>query len=94
MKEFPRRSVKRGAFAGRNALVHSDDVRMWYLAATVGLAPVVGYVVTRTVALPVDYGDVGNWSEPLALVAVFVEIAVLGLCAYRLLALPRNVLVD
>jgi hypothetical protein len=68
------------------ALVHQDATPVWQLSALVALGPIVGYVVTRSADLPFDHDDVGNWLEPSVLVATFIEVSVLALCAYALLA--------
>ncbi len=66
------------------ALLHADDSRVWHAAGLVALAPIGGYLVTRSVALPFDRDDVGNWLEPSVLVAVFVEFSLLALCSHTL----------
>jgi hypothetical protein len=67
-----------------SALVHSDNQRVWQAAALTSGAALAGYILTRSAAMPLDNGDVGNWLEPLGLVALFVESALLALCCYRL----------
>lgn len=71
-------------------LVHVDHTRLWQLTALVAVAPIAGYVLTRSVALPFDDEDVGNWLEPLGLVSLFIQASVLGLCAYVLLGRARD----
>jgi hypothetical protein len=66
-------------------LVHVDHRLLWWLAGLTAFGAAAGYALTRAVALPFDDGDVGNWLEPLGLVALFIEASLLGLCAYRLL---------
>ncbi|MFF3908203.1 hypothetical protein ACFYZJ_19960 [Streptomyces sp. NPDC001848] len=49
----------------------------WLLAAAVALGPLVGYILSRGPGLP-DYGDdIGNWTEPLGLLSLAVEGALL-----------------
>jgi hypothetical protein len=67
-----------------SALVHSDNQRVWQVAALTSTAALAGYILTRSAAMPLDNGDVGNWLEPLGLVALFIEAALLALCCYRL----------
>jgi hypothetical protein len=67
-----------------SALVHSDTPRLWQATALTSAAALVGYVLTRSTAVPLDNGDVGNWLEPLGLAALFIETALLALCCYRL----------
>jgi hypothetical protein len=63
------------------------DTRAVYAAAivTCGLA-LVGYAATRLVAFPMLADDVGNWLEPLGVVSIVAETAVV---ATSLLALRR-----
>ncbi|MEV7425495.1 MULTISPECIES: hypothetical protein [unclassified Streptomyces] len=49
----------------------------WFLAMGVAAGPLVGYVLTRGPGLPDDHGDVGNWSDPLGLVSLAFEGALL-----------------
>ena len=61
-------------FAGLKARLFRVD---WLLAAGVALGPLLGYVLSRGPGLP-DYGDdKGNWTEPLGLVSLVVEGALL-----------------
>ena len=52
-------------------------------------AAIVGYAATRLVAFPQLADDVGNWLEPLGVVAVVSEGVVVG-AAVRLLTSGRN----
>lgn len=45
-------------------------------AAGLAAATFVGFVLTRTTGLPSATDDIGNWSEPLGLVSIFVEVVV------------------
>lgn len=49
----------------------------WLLAAGVALGPLVGYVLSRGPGLPHFSDDIGNWTEPLGLVSLAVEGALL-----------------
>jgi hypothetical protein len=53
------------------------------------LAPLVGYVLSRSTGLPSDSGDIGNWSEPLGLVSMFVETLVIALAVWRMAVARR-----
>ena len=68
------------------AALISADAPIVYLAAAVtcGLA-MVGYVLTRTVAMPMIADDVGNWLEPLGVVSMLAEavVVVSGIQGWR-----------
>ncbi len=51
------------------------------LAALVGAGPLTGFVLSRGPGLPSYVDDRGNWSEPLALAAVAIELALLAFAA-------------
>jgi 4-amino-4-deoxy-L-arabinose transferase-like glycosyltransferase len=62
----------------------------WLLSLAVGVGPVAGYLLSRGPGLP-DYGDDrGNWLEPLGLVSLAVEGALIVL-ATIVLATGRKV---
>jgi hypothetical protein len=60
-----------------------DGAIAWSAVVVLGLAPLVGYVLSRSTGLPADSGDIGDWSEPLGLVSMFVEALVIVLAAWR-----------
>lgn len=49
----------------------------WLLAAVVAVGPLLGYILSRGPGLPHYSDDVGNWTEPLGLVSLAVEGALL-----------------
>ena len=68
-----------GSVLTAGALLRGSDSRAWALAALFPLGAIVGYVLTRTVGLPQDAGDIGNWGEPLGMASLFVEGLVVAL---------------
>ncbi|MFB7223531.1 hypothetical protein [Streptomyces sp. NPDC056227] len=54
----------------------------WLLAAVVAVGPLLGYILSRGPGLPDYSDDIGNWTEPLGLVSLAAEGALL------LLAVP------
>lgn len=44
----------------------------------VGAGPFLGFLLTRTVGLPQDSGDIGNWSDPLGILSLVVEAALMA----------------
>ncbi|MFE2992900.1 hypothetical protein [Streptomyces sp. NPDC059262] len=49
----------------------------WLLAAGVAAGPLLGYILSRGPGLPDFRDDIGNWTEPLGLVSLAVEGALL-----------------
>ena len=46
-------------------------------AAALSAAVIVGFVINRTVGMPMATGDIGNWFEPLGLLSIVVEAFVI-----------------
>ncbi len=65
-------------------LMHSASRWAWTAAALVATAPLVGYLVSRSVGLPGDSSDVGNWLDTLGMTSMFVELSVVSLSVARL----------
>ncbi|PZG85518.1 hypothetical protein C1I97_33530 [Streptomyces sp. NTH33] len=49
----------------------------WLLAIGVAVGPLLGYILSRGPGLPDYSDDIGNWTEPLGLVSLAVEGALL-----------------
>ncbi len=60
----------------------------WQFSGLVCLFAAGGYILTRSVPVPGDRGDRGNWLEPLGLAALFTE-GVVALLAVLVLASIR-----
>jgi hypothetical protein len=56
----------------------------WIGPALLAAGPLIGFLLTRSVGLPGDSDDIGNWLESLGLASMFVEVAVLSLSLVRL----------
>lgn len=56
-------------------------VNVWTLAFGVALGPLAGFVLSRGPGLPLYTDDRGNWTEPLGVISVVVEGALLVLAA-------------
>ena len=56
----------------------------WVLAGLTAAATLIGFVLTRTTGLPDAHGDVGNWSETIAIWSLVAEAAVVVLAAVAL----------
>ncbi|MFZ0041515.1 MAG: hypothetical protein WAK93_09425 [Solirubrobacteraceae bacterium] len=78
-----------GAIPVIGLLLHWPSRLAWAAAAALALGPLVGYVVSRSIGLPGDPDDVGNWLDTLGMVSLFVEVSVLGLSLTRLALYER-----
>jgi hypothetical protein len=61
---------------------------VWAATGGLALSILTGFILSRTTGLPNSTGDIGNWSEELALASMFVEGAVVVLSAWALAVLP------
>jgi len=68
-----------GCLAAAGALLGRRPRRGWMLTGAVAAAPFLAYVVSRSVGLPGAMDDIGNWTQPLGLAAVFVEFLVMAI---------------
>lgn len=77
-------AIVAGAIPASLLLLHWASRLAWVGPALLAAGPLLGYLLTRTVGLPGDSGDIGNWLDTLGMVSMFVEGAVLTLCLVRL----------
>src|SRR3954447_2002757 len=68
-------------------LVRANVREAWLPAVLLPASAIAGFTLTRTTGLPGATEDIGNWSEPLGLAALFVEGAVIAVASYALVAL-------
>jgi hypothetical protein len=68
-----------GCLAAAGGLLGRNPWRAWTLTAAVAAAPFLGYIVSRSVGLPGATDNIGNWTEPLGLAALFVEFLVMAI---------------
>lgn len=61
----------------------------WLFPALVAAAPIVGFVLSRGPGLPDYSDDIGNWTEPLGIISLVVEVVLLGV-SMRLLGVSRR----
>jgi hypothetical protein len=61
--------------------------RGWRAAGVLSALALAGYAVSRTWGLPTSTGDIGNWTEPLGLAAIFVEAVVVATSVWATAAL-------
>jgi hypothetical protein len=70
------RLIEVGGVLTALALVWPRSARLgWAAAALLGVAPFLGYLTSRTVGVPGDRGDVGNWADWVGALALIVEAA-------------------
>ncbi|MEA2716761.1 MAG: hypothetical protein QOI99_1078 [Actinomycetota bacterium] len=65
-------------------LVRRSSRSGWLLSLGVALGPLAGYVLSRGPGLPVYADDRGNWTEPIGLLSLGVELALLLLAGAAL----------
>ena len=58
----------------------------WAAGVLLGAGPFIGYIASRTVGVPGDSGDVGNWGYWVGTVSLLVEAALILLGVSMLLA--------
>ena len=62
----------------------------WAAGALLGVGPFVAYILSRSVGVPGDSGDVGNWGYWVGTVSLFIEAALIVLSVSMLLALRQS----
>lgn len=62
----------------------------WAAGVLLGIGPFVSYITSRTVGLPGDGGDVGNWGDWVGTLSLFVEAAMVTLSVTVLLAIWQS----
>ncbi|MBV9447023.1 MAG: hypothetical protein JO345_14160 [Streptosporangiaceae bacterium] len=61
----------------------------WGAAVLLGVGPFLGYLASRSIGLPGDHGDVGNWGYWVGTVSLIVEAALIILSLGMLWSLGR-----
>ncbi len=61
----------------------------WAASVLLGAGPFAAYILSRTVGVPGDHADVGNWGYWVGTVSLFVEAALVALSVSMLLALRQ-----
>ena len=65
-------------------MTQSTDDRLWMLAGALPAVVLIGYLLSRTSGLPGFSEGIGQWSNPLALMAIVFESLLVCLSAVRL----------
>lgn len=63
---------------------------VWLLVLGIGAGPLAGFVLSRGPGLPGYTDDKGNWTEPLGLVSIAVELILLAVAVWALLRSTRS----
>jgi hypothetical protein len=77
-----------GSLGAAALLIVSRSKIGFAAAGTLAASAIAGYVLSRTTGLPNATGDIGNWTEPLGLAALFIEGCVLAVSAFALVGEP------
>jgi hypothetical protein len=72
------------------ALIIRGKVSGWVLGLASSIGPMTGYILSRSVGLPGDSGDVGNWNYLLGTVSLIVEGSFIVLAAFCLMRMRRG----
>jgi hypothetical protein len=62
------------------------DRRLMAASAGLSAAVLVGFVINRTIGMPNANDDIGNWTEPLGMISLLIEAAVIWIGARAWLA--------
>ncbi|MDX6214759.1 MAG: hypothetical protein QOG99_343 [Frankiales bacterium] len=62
----------------------------WAAGVLLGVGPFLGYLASRTVGVPDDPGDVGNWGDWVGTLALIVEAGLVTVSVSMLLARRRR----
>jgi hypothetical protein len=62
----------------------------WAAGALLGTGPFVAYILSRSVGVPGDPGDVGNWAYWVGTVSLFIEAGLVMLSVSILLSLRQS----
>jgi hypothetical protein len=62
-------------------LLARPSLLAWQFGGLVNLGAAAGFILTRSLPIPGDRGDAGNWLEPLGVAALITDIIVVVLAA-------------
>lgn len=62
---------------------------VWIATAALATGPLVGYIVSRSIGLPGDPNDVGNWLNSLGMASLLIEALLIALSISRLRLLAQ-----
>jgi hypothetical protein len=79
-----------GSASSKPALAARSAELGWAAGVLLGIVPFISYIATRTVGLPGDSADVGNWGDWLGTLSLFVEAAMVTLSIAVVLAIWQS----
>jgi hypothetical protein len=71
------------SLASAAVLMTVVDQRIWALVGLIAAGALLAYVLSRTVGIPGDSDDVGNWNCALGTTAISTEAAIVLLAGWR-----------
>lgn len=74
------------ALANAALLLTTQDERAWALTAALSGSALAAYLISRSVGLPLLADDIGDWLNPLGVLAVLSEAAALAIAGLALRA--------
>jgi len=81
------RVIEAGGAITALTLLHPRTAGLgWAAGLLLGLGPFLGYLTTRSIGVPGDAGDVGNWGYWTGTVSLIIEAALVVLSATTLIA--------
>jgi hypothetical protein len=78
------------ASQSRSAVVPWSAGLGWAAGVLLGLGPFIAYLASRSIGVPGDPDDVGNWDDWLGTVSLFVEAALIALSLTVLFAIWQS----
>lgn len=63
---------------------------VWLLAFGAAVGPLGGFIMSRSFGMPNYTDDIGNWTEPLGIASVLVEVGVMVIAGRELLKVWRT----
>ncbi len=78
-------TLSAAALATTFVLLTRSQPVAWLGAALLSVSALLAYTLSRSVGLPSLTDDIGDWLNPLGVVAAVSEAATLALCSYALL---------
>lgn len=77
-----------GCLAAAAGIAGRDHPRAWATGGHLCVGAFAAYCLSRSVGLPAATDDIGNWAEPLGLLALAAEAIVVGATVWTVRAQP------